>query len=406
MDLPSFREMQTQARTMKLLSFMMKPDDRRKIKELESNLVRVVREVDDFYDKLGDRHWIYHDQMPTTLVSGLVSADVSTDAAEMALCAHYADEDVLRRLVMGTMKFPAMRARQKLVQAAQRDFHEGRYYSVVLVLLTVLDGFVNDVQSARRGLHARDPEELQSFDTAVGHHKGLTATQASFRKSYFKRDDNETHDLARNGILHGMLTNFDNQVVASKAWNRLFAVVDWATSLDKEAKPEEPKPTWGELFRRLGEGAQHKNRLDKWSPSRGDVGDGLDVSTIPILVAAKRFLDLWSQRNWGHLAFLFRSTGKGPGGKTAPKEVKASFSPYQLDGYRLIRYELSAPAVGEVTAELVVAGVTFTAALRMTFEGENGESRVEGAEPGTWRMYWRSPDMFNRDMVQVANFRA
>jgi hypothetical protein len=42
------------------------------------------------------------------------------------------------------------------------------------------------------------------------------------------------------------LVNFDNDIVATKAWNRLFAVADWAASRQKRAIPPDPKPTMKE----------------------------------------------------------------------------------------------------------------------------------------------------------------
>jgi hypothetical protein len=45
---------------------------------------------------------------------------------------------------------------------------------------------------------------------------------------------------------HPDLVNFDNDIVATKAWNRLFAVADWAASRQKRAIPPDPKPTMKE----------------------------------------------------------------------------------------------------------------------------------------------------------------
>ena len=122
-----------------------------------------------------------------------------------------------------------------LVEHAREDYFNGRYYSVVLVLFSVMDGFVNDVDtSQRRGLHARDPSEMSAWDSVVGHHLGLSHAHAEFTKSTFKTSDEPVVELHRNGIVHGTLVNYDNVVVATKAWNRLFAVADWARSLAKE----------------------------------------------------------------------------------------------------------------------------------------------------------------------------
>jgi hypothetical protein len=55
----------------------------------------------------------------------------------------------------------------------------------VLTLLSVMDGFVNDVDHGeRRGLHARDADEMGAWDSVVGHHMGLTHAHLSFTKPF------------------------------------------------------------------------------------------------------------------------------------------------------------------------------------------------------------------------------
>lgn len=42
------------------------------------------------------------------------------------------------------------------------------------------------------------------------------------------------YSVFRHGIMHGMVTNFDNEVVASKAWCMLFAVCDWVDAIEAD----------------------------------------------------------------------------------------------------------------------------------------------------------------------------
>jgi hypothetical protein len=155
----------------------------------------------------------------------------------------------------------------KLIERAKIDYQEGRHYSVVLGLLAVMDGFVNDLDpQARRGLHAREADEMSAWDSVVGHHLGLTNAHKTFIKGFYMISRDEVHELYRNGIMHGMLTNFDNDVVSTKAWNRLFAVGDWATSLERQAVPPKPEPTWSELAQNMRKNAETKEALESWRP--------------------------------------------------------------------------------------------------------------------------------------------
>ncbi|MBK9343935.1 MAG: hypothetical protein IPN07_13140 [Dehalococcoidia bacterium] len=100
----------------------------------------------------------------------------------------------------------------------------------MLHLIAVMDGFVNDFEPGeRQGLHSRQPGEMAAWDSVVGHHMGLTHAMATFTKTIKKRVGDEVFELHRHGIMHGSVVRFDNVVVATKAWNMLFAVADWAT---------------------------------------------------------------------------------------------------------------------------------------------------------------------------------
>ena len=94
-----------------------------------------------------------------------------------------------------------------------------------------MGGYVNDLDpGARKGLTARDPDDMIAWNSIVGHHMGLTHVMKSFTKSIKKRIDEEVHDVYRHGIVHGSVVNFVNVVVATKAWNLLYSVVGWAQS--------------------------------------------------------------------------------------------------------------------------------------------------------------------------------
>ncbi len=120
-------------------------------------------------------------------------------------------------MIMPLNRFPAMQSRMDLIEKARVDYQEGRFYSTVLVLLTVMDGFVNELDAhRRRGLHAREPDELNAWDSVVGHHLGLAHAHKTFTKTTSKTSSEPVFELHRHGILHGTLLNYDNPVVAAK----------------------------------------------------------------------------------------------------------------------------------------------------------------------------------------------
>ena len=64
----------------------------------------------------------------------------------------------------------------------------------------------------------------------VGHHLGLTHVMKVFGKTFKKRVDEEVFKVHRHSIVHGSVVKFDNIIVATKAWNMLFAIADWGAA--------------------------------------------------------------------------------------------------------------------------------------------------------------------------------
>jgi hypothetical protein len=394
MDMPSFVELRKQMDGFAMLKWLLPKKERAEFEKLKKELPELAVLVDAFYDKLGARGWIFHDMLPTSRVRDDVVAAGGDEEAEAALCGIYLDTDQLRFMIGQTMQLEEIRARRDLLDRAAEDFAAGRYYAVVLVLLTAMDGFVNDVENIHRGLHAREASELQSWDTAVGHHKGLTATQRSFTKSYSRRVDEESHDLSRNGILHGNITKYDNVIVAAKAWNRLFAVVDWARSQERRDTPKPSEPTWAETMAKLKDNATMNRALEAWKPSNGTADTTDEYGNHPSMMAAARFLELWRSRNWGHLAQMFSPIGKPPAGNATPVEVKSAFAMFPIAGFAIHGYTVEAAAISVVTCTLALDDSSVEASLRMTFVDENGDARVEGFHDGEWKMVFRAPEMY------------
>lgn len=403
MDMPSFVDLQQKVASFSLIKWLLPKEQRKELDKLKAELPRLAALVDDFYSVLGARGWIFHDTLPTSRIRMDVLTRVTADDAEAALCQIYHDQDQLRFMIGQSMQLPDMQPRRHLVERASEDFAAGRYYSAVLVLLTVIDGFVNDVENTHRGLHARDAGELQAWDTPVGHHMGLSATQKSFTKSYSRRVEVEFRDLARNGILHGNITNFDNVLVASKAWNRLFAVIDWARSRDRRDAPKPAEPTWSETMTRLRDTAEMNRSLDAWKPHSGFAAAPDDYEKHPSMLAAAEFLRLWQARNWGFLASLFAPIGKMPEGQAAPAQVRSSFAMYPITGFTIHGYNVQAAAISLVECTLNFDKGSVEASLRMTFVNEFGEPRVEGIDEGTWKMVFRTPEMYAPGILAYAN---
>lgn len=175
--------MEQQIAAFKLLGILLPQEQRNQLKELEREHRRITGLVDSFYGLLGRRNWVFTGDLNLPAIEHVVDTD-DAGTAEARLISHYKEDErtafPLRRL----HRFDAIRPRIGLLQKALAGYEAGRYYSTVLVLLSVMDGFVNDLDTAaRQGLHARPVQNMVAWDSVAGHHLGLSHAHQSFLKA-------------------------------------------------------------------------------------------------------------------------------------------------------------------------------------------------------------------------------
>jgi len=390
-DLPTFVEARQQLLAMRALS-LLKPSIRPKVVELEAEFNRLASLIDRFYDTLGGRNWLFPSDLNATHVSEVCELG-SIDEQEAALIALYQDRVALSFMVARLGRHPRMRQRMPLLEEALKDYQAGRYMGMIHVLISVMDGFVNDFDTnPRRGLHARDGRDMTAWDSVVSHHKGLARVHETvFRKGFYRLSTDEVVDLYRHGIVHGMLTNYANLVVATKAWNYLGAVADWATAREKAAQEPESEPTLGEMFHRLADLGAQKRAINNWQ-RRAVSAEAPSFRAEPVYDTCTNFLLLWQQRNFGDMCNLVAWIGPSEL-RTKPGEVKELYRPYTLNAFALTTIRYEAPSVALVDVDLTVNGAAQHSTLRWLYQDSNGDVRVE-PQPGEWRLMPWGPTTF------------
>lgn len=383
-DLPVFREMEQQLKTMRLLGLLLPKKQRALLKDLPVQIDRLTSTVDAFYDLLSPRNWVFHGSLNLEEMAALVARHAGDiEAAEQALLGWYQEDGRLRRLVMQLNRHEGLRARMNLLKLSVEDHDAGRYYAVVQVLISVMDGFVNDLNPAsRKGLHARGADEMDAWNSVVSHHLGLTSAHKTFTKNVKARCEEPVHELYRNGIVHGMLTNYNNAIVATKAWNRLFAVADWADALEAEkaeaAKP--PASTLRDSLELMRTTADTRAAIRAFTP-RTMGADDEDLPTHPAFEATTRFLTAWQQGNYGAMAGQITDSLGG----VRPVDVRQDYQDHSLQGFEVLSLEHSAVAGCTVTVQLRIDDQAFRPELRWVREGPDGHSAAPN-ESGEWRL--------------------
>lgn len=392
-DLPSVRALEDQLQALRLLRGLVPAVQQRQLDDLERQLRRLTGLVERFYSLLGSRNWVFNDYLSLDSIEEIVDTD-DTEVAEERLVSHYRDGARIDLWLLRLHRFEAMRPRMDLLRKALVDYEAGRFYSTVLVLLAVMDGFVNDLnKGVRKGLHTRSPEEMMAWDSMAGHHLGLSHAHKSFRKPFYKLDAGEVTELYRHGIMHGALVNFDNAVVATKAWNRLFAVADWAASQEKEGGAAEPVPSLQEAIAQWKQVRQRKQRLAEWQPHEYEVDPSADAQG-ELVKTCQDFLDRWSKQQWALVARHFLELGKAAShGNQQASLAKDLFEELVLSSWEVVHVRHGPAAVGHTQVELLVNGDLYRTELRWVRIGDNGEPATEW-ESGRWTLSSYGPSNF------------
>jgi hypothetical protein len=131
-DLPMFVELDQQLKGFHLLRFMVPKKDRQLLDGIPAQLDHIAVIVDAFYDLLGRRNWVFHNDLSVDDMAALVSDYANDpDSAEAAFIAWYQSDDRLSWLVTRLHGHEALRARMDLLRLAQEDYRTGRYYAGV-----------------------------------------------------------------------------------------------------------------------------------------------------------------------------------------------------------------------------------------------------------------------------------
>ena len=384
-DLPSFREMEQFLAGGKFLTRVIARDQRQELLKIEAEIVRLADVVDEFYDRLGPRNWVFHDMLSVDKIELLLSETSNPEDSERRLIEMYRDPDSSMWWTMRVRSHEGLKARYGQIERAQQHYKDDQFDSCVLQLVAVMDGFVNDFEpGARKGLTSRDPDAMTAWDSVVGHHMGLTHALKTFTKTIKKRVDEEVTDVYRHGIMHGSVVNFDNVVVATKAWNLLYAVADWAAATTKAAKPTAPQPTFREVMSKVARSSRYKRVNENFEPREIDLRypEAEDETAIEAVFG---FLAAWKRGRWSEVADFQPPQLRGsrrPG--ELARDAKATFERYGLSGYEVHSIIRDMASTIAVQASGVVEGERRDFTFRMMSQTEDQQLALPEDENVVW----------------------
>lgn len=400
-DLPSMVEAMGLYRVARFVSPFLGRGVWKDLSGAAREVKQMARDMDELAAMLVPRNWVMFGALSHALHGIVTEAAGDAEVAERLLAAHLSDVEVLKRYLLLARHRPGLRERQPLIDRALNDQAGGRHYSVVNLLLAVVDGYVSDLNpAARKGYHAKDSEEMRGWDSVISVHDGLRRAHASYAQRFDKLETGEVFELHRHGIVHGMIVNYDNTVVSGKAWCHLFAAVEWAESLEKQKKEEAkpPKPTsvreaFGGLARDMTEHraamALTKEGLDAWS-ARSVSPDDASFGDDEVKVVTEKYLSAWKLKQVGIMVALTQINMRDGTDKKMAGDVKADIADFELSDFTVTGIAYTAPAMAEATVSLVLNGETKPGTLEWVWEDADGRPTTLNVE-GDWHLQNSGP---------------
>ena len=373
-----------------------------KFEDLERETTEFVSLPDRFNDLFASRGWIIYDLLNMTVVKAAIhkgeAGDV--DGAESDLVEYYTLENVEYHL-RAMRGITAFQSRSRLAFLAATDYAEGRYHACIPIVLALMDGLVNEVNEANRGIFA-EGTELKAWDSVSAHARGWGELSKLLSKGRRKTYTETIEIPYRNGILHGMDLGYDNKMVAAKTWAALFATREWALKAEQgkliEPPPEsKPKSTLHDTIKRISENETIKKLQESWKPRDLQLGVNVPLTGKPDEFIAEtperrlsEFLFFWQQRNFGYMAQCL-PTDKSNASKSTAKQMRDRFAGRKLTGFTFTSIEDTAPAVCVINAALSYAEESiFTPkefSFRMIYQDGSGGAMVRGQAGGSWVVY-------------------
>jgi hypothetical protein len=382
-DLPSYQEMAQLIQGGRLLTLILARNQREEILEIERKMKHLAKVVDDFYERLGHRNWIFHDLLSVDKVEIILTETSDSETAEQRFIQIYRDYEATKWWTMRLKGQDGLRERVHQIELARQHYEANQFDSCVLQLIAVMDGFVNDFEpSIRKGLSSRNPDDMTAWDSVVGHHMGLTHVMKTFTKTIKKRIDSEVIEVYRHGIMHGIVVNM------------LFAIADWATATKKAAEPRKSAPSWSDTWSALNRRAAYNRYENEFVPSMLTPSDpGFDSDEV--VIEATEFLNAWRHKRWGLVAaftptVLLASKSQGEQALYA----KNLFEPYDLAEWDISTVTYDTASGSEVRAFVTVNQKTTDMRFRMVLQKPDGNVAMPTDEGATWRVAIWAPHTF------------
>lgn len=358
----------------------------------QANIIEIPDEFNEKFAKLG---WIAYESMNLDVMQKAIEIFESEDPKKAELfLADYYDEKTITAGIFRFKGHAEFERRIRLIELAKEDYLAERYHACIPLLLSLLDGIVNDI-SKHVGFFA-ESIDMTAWDSIAAHETGLQTIASLFSESRNKTNDEVITLPYRNGILHGRELAFDNKLVAAKVWATLFAIKDWSVAFSNKPNENEKETSWCDLFKDIVNNNKEKRLINNWKPRSSSEIPYLPysgpASKLPLNTperAVAEFIENWINGRYGPLSEALMCFVNKPKGKKAGL-AKNHFGRYSPQSYRLISIEDKAASQTSVKVELLFdinsQKIIKTINVLTNYVDDNNKPLVRSENSGYWKI--------------------
>lgn len=368
---------------------------------LEEN-IQYLDYPDKFNEHFLQRGWVAHGFMHTETMKNAVDIadDKGVDEAERYLVDAYGDD--LKDIMFLLNYPPELKKRQMLIETAYDDFINERYHSCILLLLTIIDGFVADTNiNMGRGFF-NDSTELYAWDSIAAHKTGLIELH---KLLYCNRGNTNLEKITipyRNGILHGRDLNFANKECAVKLWSALFAIKEGVRDIinnGTESRIQE-RTSFKDVIELMRYNENLKKACDEWVPrelkkdtdfSESGFSEEYDENSPEKRLV--EFFEYWKSKNFGYMVDCLDYFS----GEDRTLKDKAGilsrefFKGKTLVSFRILDINDEGAAVTNIATKLTInvndKEITEEFPFRMIYlKSDDGKIGVRNFDEGSWKI--------------------
>jgi len=345
---------------------------------------------DKFNSLFSNRCWIAYESLDIKIMKKVVELGEAGDmeAAEEILVDFFSEEQ-LDFLVNRLKGMPTFMLRIDLILLTKIDYLEGRYHSVVPLLLLLCDGLVKDMSN--NGLFTAGVD-VTAWDSIAGHISGLEKLKSILNEPRMKTTTEEIFLPYRHGILHGRDLGFNNKLLAAKCWSLLFCIGDWARSLNNKPKEKEDL-SWTTLVKQLNNNQKTKEALNDWSARQTENILNEEYEEQTPEKACFEYLEYLKSGNFGKAASMSQSAfskdhpdiGKEAGilrGKLRHKKILS---------HEILKIEDQAAAATNIEVKITyqykdAPEKVVSATIRLIYYDKENKAQPRNIGVGTWKV--------------------